>query len=69
MNLMTFIFIAIVVLGWRLRRDNAKRNELLEQISRQRTPRRQSLRFQGKPKLIVKKPKTKVMLVKHKIKH
>lgn len=69
MNLMTLIFIAVVVLGWRLRRDNAKRNELLEQISRQRTPRRQSLRFQGKPKLVVKKPKTKVVLVKHKTNH
>ena len=69
MNLMTFIFIAIVVLGWRLRRDNAKRNELLEQISRQRTPRRQSLRIQGKQKLVVKKPKTKFVLTKHKIKH
>lgn len=69
MDLMTWILIAIVVLGWRLRRDNAKRNELLEQISRQQTPRRQSLRLQGKPKLIVKKPKTKFVLVKHKIKH
>ena len=69
MNLMTLIFIAVVVLGWRLRRDNAKRNELLEQISRQQTPRRQSLRIQGKPKLVVKKPKTKFVLTKHKIKH
>lgn len=69
MNLMMLIFIAVVVLGWRLRRDNAKRNELLEQISRQQMPRRQSLRFQGKPKLVVKKPKTKVVFVKHKIKH
>lgn len=69
MDLMTWILIAVVVLGWRLRRDNAKRNELLEQISRQRTPRRQSLRLQGKQKLVVKKPKTKVVFVKHKIKH
>ena len=69
MNLMTLIFIAVVVLGWRLRKDNAKRNELLEQISRQQTPRRQSLRLQGKPKLVVKKPKTKIVLIKHKIKH
>ena len=69
MNLMTLIFIAVVVLGWRLRRDNAKRNELLEQISRQRTLRRQSLRIQGKQKLVVKKPKTKVVLTKHKFKH
>lgn len=69
MNLMMLIFIAVVVLGWRLRRDNAKRNELLEKISRQQTPRRKNLRFQGKPKLVVKKPKTKVVFVKHKIKH
>ena len=69
MNLMTLIFIAVVVLGWRLRRDNAKRNELLEQISRQQTPRRQSLRFQGKQKLVVKKLRPKIVLVKHKFKH
>ena len=69
MNLMTLILIAVVVLGWRLRRDNAKRNELLEQISRQQTTRRQNLRFQSKQKLVVKKPKTKIVLVKHKIKH
>lgn len=69
MNLMMLIFIAVVVLGWRLRRDNAKRNELLEQISRQQMPRRQSLRIQGKPKLVVKKPKTKFVLAKHKTNH
>lgn len=69
MNYMTLIFIAIVVLGWRLRRDNAKRNELLEQISRQQTTRRQSLKFQAKQKLVVKKPRPKIVLVKHKIKH
>lgn len=64
MNLMTLIFIAVVVLGWRLRRDNAKRNELLEQISRQQTARRQSLRHQAKPKLVVKKTRSKVVLTK-----
>lgn len=69
MNLMMLIFIAVVVLGWRLRRDNAKRDELLEQISRQQTARRQSLRPQGKPKLVVKKPRPKIVLVKHKLKH
>ena len=65
MNLMMLIFIAVVVLGWRLRRDNAKRDELLERISRQQTPRRS----QAKPKLVVKKPKTKIVLAKHKFKH
>ena len=69
MNLMMWIFIAIVLLGWRLRRDNAKRNELLEQISRQQTPRIQSLKFQGKPKLIIKKIRPKIVLTKHKLKH
>ncbi len=65
MNLMMLIFIAVVVLGWRLRRDNAKRDELLERISRQRTPRRP----QAKPRLVVKKPRPKIVLAKHKFKH
>lgn len=69
MNLMTWILIAIVVLGWRLRRDNAKRNELLEQISRQQTTRRKSLRLQARPKLVVKKTRPKFVLAKHKLKH
>lgn len=64
MNLMTLIFIAIVVLGWRLRRDNAKRDELLEQISRQQTARKQSLSHQAKPKPVVKKTRLKVVLTK-----
>ena len=66
MNLMTLIFIAVVVLGWRLRRDNAKRNELLEQISRQQTARKQSLRPHAKPKLVVKKTRPKIVLTKFK---
>lgn len=65
MNLMMLIFIAVVVLGWRLRRDNAKRNELLERISRQQTARRP----QAKQKLVVKKPRPKIVMVKHKFKH
>lgn len=69
MNWMMLILIGIVVLGWRLRRDNARRNELLEQISRQRTPRRQSLRHRAKLKLVVKKLRPKIVLVKHKFKH
>ena len=69
MNWMMLILIGIVVLGWRLRRDNAKRNELLEQISRQQTARRQSLRHRAKPKLVVKKLIPKIVMVKHKFKH
>lgn len=59
------ILVSVAILGWRLRRDNAKRNELLEQISRQQTARKQSLRIHAKPKLAVKKTK-KAMLIKHK---
>lgn len=69
MNYMTLILVGIVVLGWRLRRDNAKRNELLERISRQQTARRQSLRPKAKQKLVVKKPRPKIVLIKHKLKH
>lgn len=69
MNWMMLILIGIVVLGWRLRRDNARRNELLEQISRQQTARRRSLRPQTKPKLVVKKLRPKIVLAKHKFKH
>ena len=54
MNLMTLIFIAIVVLGWRLRRDNAKRNEILERIA-SRTSRPKKLKLVKKPKKLVVK--------------
>lgn len=64
MSLMTLIFIAIVVLGWRLRKDNAKRNELLEQISSQQMARKQSLSHQAKPKPVVKKTRPTVVLTK-----
>ena len=54
MNLMTLIFIAVVVLGWRLRRDNAKRNEILERIA-SRTSRPKKLKLVKKPKKLVVK--------------
>lgn len=54
MNLMTLIFIAVVVLGWRLRRDNAKRNEILERMA-SRTSKPKKLKLVKKPKKLVVK--------------
>lgn len=54
-----YIFLGLAILGWRLRKDNAKRNELLEKISRQNTV-KTSLNAKHKLKL---KPKKLAKLV------